>query len=478
MCGIFGCISIKPRKLNKGLFNTLGINNDSRGGDSCGIFIDGEVEYGVNQNKLYYDFFTDSELLNKTNHCSIALGHCRKASVGGVKPELAHPICIRNNKTNNIDFVLIHNGTIDNYKELAKKYIPNYDITNWSDSQVLARIIYNTGFKVFNEYIGAIATVFVDYRGESPRIFFWKGASKKTSAGKPEKERPLYGYFQNKTFWFSSIPNYLEAYYPEHGAVWEVGDNIVYEFVEDGFVTIQEYPEHANSIRVTTTTYCGYSSNSYYGYYPSTNSFYSRGGTSYPKEEEIWDEDDVYVNTRNISVDTNYQINPYLGRIALVPGTMINKGFVSFEFSGIGKDIKSLDQIQDFYITSFGSIYEHEPSIQHSIKASYYNGILFPTIQDAKAAEELSLDLKYSDNTPEQRDELFNLIIESSLYPLVYKEGFLYIVENGVYKLFTGELYNIATATVYKYKDGKEISKSANVILQSWNSNKLIKVEG
>ena len=52
MCGIFGIINTKKTKLDKKCFNVLGINNDSRGGDSCGIFIDGEVEYGVNTEKL------------------------------------------------------------------------------------------------------------------------------------------------------------------------------------------------------------------------------------------------------------------------------------------------------------------------------------------------------------------------------------------------------------------------------------------
>jgi asparagine synthetase B (glutamine-hydrolysing) len=49
MCGIFGTISLKSKAFNKRAFCTMGVRNDSRGGDSCGIFIDGNVEYGIDK---------------------------------------------------------------------------------------------------------------------------------------------------------------------------------------------------------------------------------------------------------------------------------------------------------------------------------------------------------------------------------------------------------------------------------------------
>ena len=113
MCGIFGMISKKARPFNKRAFCTMGVRNDSRGGDSCGIFIDGNVEYGVDKEKLFISFFRKSALLNITTQCKIALGHCRKASVGKVSLETAQPVVITNEE-GQIDFVLIHNGTITN----------------------------------------------------------------------------------------------------------------------------------------------------------------------------------------------------------------------------------------------------------------------------------------------------------------------------------------------------------------------------
>ena len=96
MCGIFGMISKKARPFNKRAFCTMGVRNDSRGGDSCGIFIDGNVEYGVDKEKLFISFFRKSALLNVTTQCKIALGHCRKASVGKVSLETAQPVVIKN----------------------------------------------------------------------------------------------------------------------------------------------------------------------------------------------------------------------------------------------------------------------------------------------------------------------------------------------------------------------------------------------
>ena len=122
MCGIFGQISVKAKAFNKRAFCTMGVRNDSRGGDSCGIFIDGNVEYGIDKQKLFINFFRDSKLLEYTTTCKIALGHCRKASVGKVGLETAQPVVIYNDQ-NKIEFVVIHNGTIYNYEELAKKYL-------------------------------------------------------------------------------------------------------------------------------------------------------------------------------------------------------------------------------------------------------------------------------------------------------------------------------------------------------------------
>lgn len=212
MCGIYGIINEKIAPFDYSTFCTLGIANDARGGDSCGIFIDGQTEYGIGKKAKFEEFFWDSKLLLNTEKCKIALGHDRKASVGGVSLEKAHPIVIKGNN-DNTEFVLIHNGTIHNYEELAKKYIPDEKVDNLSDSQVLALILYHSGFDCLEEYYGGTAFVAVDYRTKEPTVYMYRGESKLyTSSTEASMERPLYiARMNDNSLVFSSIPSYLFA---------------------------------------------------------------------------------------------------------------------------------------------------------------------------------------------------------------------------------------------------------------------------
>lgn len=213
MCGIFGMVSRKPKAFNKRAFCTMGVRNDSRGGDSCGVFIDGKVEYGVDKEKTFISFFRGSKVLAEAKDCKVALGHCRKASIGKVSLETAQPVVLYNEK-GEVDYVLIHNGTIYNYKELAKKYIPEIDIEGLTDSQVMARIFYHKGYDSLDEYLGGAVFVIHDYRINKTLVF--KGSSKKYSSSKdPEEERPLYYCWHNGRFVFSSIYETLYAFYYE-----------------------------------------------------------------------------------------------------------------------------------------------------------------------------------------------------------------------------------------------------------------------
>lgn len=64
-------------------------------------------------------FFQDNKFLNKLKMSSVAFGHCRKASVGIIDETTAQPVVLTN-ANGKVEYVLMHNGTIYNYKELAK----------------------------------------------------------------------------------------------------------------------------------------------------------------------------------------------------------------------------------------------------------------------------------------------------------------------------------------------------------------------
>lgn len=200
MCGIGGIISTKKTEFNINHFNILGTLNDERGGDSCGIFIDGQYKYGINDKKQFRNFTLD---VKYPQSASIALLHCRKASNGyAVNLNQAQPVIIT--RDNQVKFVLMHNGTIYNINALATKYVPELKTTNMSDSQILAEIIYKCGYNVLGEYTGSAALVMVDYRSKTPEIFMFKGSSCYNDQG-TDCERPLMYMIENNKFYFSSM---------------------------------------------------------------------------------------------------------------------------------------------------------------------------------------------------------------------------------------------------------------------------------
>lgn len=206
MCGLAGIISPEQTTFNINHFNVLGALNDERGGDSCGIFIDGLIDYGVDADACFR-YFTESVNYPKT--ASIALLHCRKASPGyPVNLAQAQPVVIYNE--GKVEFVLMHNGTINNIKSLAAKYIPQFKTDGLSDSQILAHIIYYKGYDVLEEYAGCAVLIMVDYRKEEPVVLLFKGSSCYNET-KSKSERPLYYMYNEGKFYFSSMYSSLRC---------------------------------------------------------------------------------------------------------------------------------------------------------------------------------------------------------------------------------------------------------------------------
>lgn len=254
MCGIAGIINKIPRTFDYRTFCTLGIANDSRGGDSCGVFIDGKYEYGVDKEKYFQSYFPESKLLFDTKTAKVALLHCRKASIGKVTKETAQPVILTDEK-DNVEFVVLHNGTIFNYKELAQKYIPEINIKDMTDSQVMARIFYYSGYDVLNEYNGGSVFVVVDYRNHGPHVYLFKGASKKHTYSKEiEEERPLCYCIDpvKGELVFSSIGIYLLALRKDCNA-WNIAANTLWEFDGKDLTKIKDYPR-TNAIQTKKTT--------------------------------------------------------------------------------------------------------------------------------------------------------------------------------------------------------------------------------
>ena len=241
MCGLFGQVNSSTRHFDYRTFCSLGVMNDTRGGDSCGIFIDGNSEYGIDKKKYFQSFMCDSKLLKNTSKCRIAFGHSRKTSVGATTLETAQPVIIR--EDGKVKFVLMHNGTIYNYDDLAKKYIPDVDIRGMSDTQIMANIFYRCGYDVLTEYNGSAVFVIADYRNlktDEPKIFMFKGESKLNS-GVLEEERPLW-FVRSKcdSIFFSSLWGILMPI-NKNSDVCTLESNWLYQIKNQSFRKIKKY---------------------------------------------------------------------------------------------------------------------------------------------------------------------------------------------------------------------------------------------
>ncbi|MCF7923547.1 MAG: glutamine--fructose-6-phosphate transaminase (isomerizing) [Candidatus Izimaplasma sp.] len=140
MCGIVGYIGNEKASdvILKGLERL-----EYRGYDSCGI--------------TYYDpkqktFITNKDrgrvlkLLNSykypdDNH--FAIGHTRWATHGVANQNNSHPHFSQSQR-----FVIVHNGVIDNHKELVFKYLNNYEFVSDTDTEVIANLVEEFSHKL------------------------------------------------------------------------------------------------------------------------------------------------------------------------------------------------------------------------------------------------------------------------------------------------------------------------------------------
>lgn len=288
MCGIFGFAGkLGNHEFNVLKFSILGAINDSRGGDSAGAFIDGECKYGIGDEKLFANFATKNKFLKAYKGVSVqhALGHCRKASVGAKTIKEAQPVCVPNDDGTKTDLVMIHNGTLLNHTELKNKYlakVPDY----FTDSQIFANVVYYHGFKVLEEYEGAGAFAFIDYRKKIPTTYLFKGESPqyKSSVANSE-ERPLFWAKTPEGIWFSSIKEVLElVVYGEYPVESVPGNTLI--IIQNGKVISTRKYDRSARFQMSYGRSSYYEREDYYGgYYSGVK---SKTFQTTARKEEAW----------------------------------------------------------------------------------------------------------------------------------------------------------------------------------------------
>lgn len=247
-CGLIGWTGKNPEKFNKAKFDILGLYNNSRGGDSCGVSTDGEIYYGLKETKNYEKFIVEKDYL-KPKVIPTVIGHTRRLSLGVANEDNAHPFGYGKYKEG-FKFIFAHNGTLYNHEDLAKEYdidhrlgkINEYNIDVLdrykNDSEILGECIYKSkSIKILDKYIGGAAILFQDLAKPNIMYAFHGASRKETTDENPQKfeERPLYYYKETRnSLYISSMPEALVAIGGIIGkTVFEFDFNKVYE-IKDG----------------------------------------------------------------------------------------------------------------------------------------------------------------------------------------------------------------------------------------------------
>lgn len=284
MCGLFGWSGKDPKKFNKTKLDILGIFNEERGTHSCGISSDGDIFIGIDKNKVYKDFLVNANYDVPFKYPSV-IGHTRLATGGAHTVHNAHPFGF-GNLDDNYEFIGVHNGTLVNHKDLAKKYnieltesIEENNVTtirNKIDSEILLECIYKSqSFKVLDDYNGAAALVFTNLN-EPNVVYYYHGSSKKLSTDNGsilEEERPLFYYQESKnSLYVSSIKESLYAIDGNNKTIGEFDTNIVYKVTDGDLSTAIKFKVNrtGNFQKEGYTTYTSHKSSrrsSYNRYY-------------------------------------------------------------------------------------------------------------------------------------------------------------------------------------------------------------------
>ena len=160
MCGIVGYIGNK--KAVPVLINGL-LSLEYRGYDSSGIAVLENNEIVVMKDKGRVANLQNMDEINNLNS-SIGIAHTRWATHGKPSKENAHP-----HTDNSEQFVVVHNGIIENYHELRDFLTKNgYHFSSQTDTEVIPNLIhyyYTNGIDDDDKFLRAVKSAVDDLKG-------------------------------------------------------------------------------------------------------------------------------------------------------------------------------------------------------------------------------------------------------------------------------------------------------------------------
>ena len=221
-CGLFG-FSGDMKEFNWDKFKILGLQNDKRGGDSCGIATDKHTTHYFERLESEFEDVLLTLKFNELKDEKFVFGQTRKASKtlrAYTGEEYTQPLALI--VDDKMVGVGMHNGTLTNHDELISSFnVPELvsvmtnggEIKNVkpNDSLVLLyELIVNKNYKILKKYEGAATLVW--YSIDDDEMYLYSGASYSRYLKGEERERPMF-ILENekqKLIWFSSIKNSLK----------------------------------------------------------------------------------------------------------------------------------------------------------------------------------------------------------------------------------------------------------------------------
>lgn len=253
MCGLAFFNGSKPANLH--IMVTLGILNEERGTHSCGLYMNGEILWGVNKEAHFREFAAANEFKYTGEDYNVLI-HTRASTFGSHTQANAHPFGIKRegkkvtfNEKAPYEFVGMHNGSLDEVYDLRKGY-PELSDQLMDSKVLLGRLFLDGNLDVLKDYKGAAALAWTT--GPNQMIVF-KGA------GGNIEERPLYYCQQPEGLYFASMEKSLKTVFGKVEVTQVENNQVLY--LENGIIVNTETVDRPKTTVIKT--YPNYSNNKY-----------------------------------------------------------------------------------------------------------------------------------------------------------------------------------------------------------------------
>lgn len=333
-CGLFAFFGSDPDTyFDWKDFKVLGVFNDERGRDACGITTNNyQKKYWHNGVVKFKDAVINKTFTEEFVVKDHILGHTRRVSSGGNNIEKAQPVIftkgdgppmsraysnntykkwLKQQPSKGIVFSGIHNGTIHNIDQLAEEYKIKQKEKN--DTQILLEILYKGHYDVLSKYIGAASLVFYDYYEE--KLFIWRGESPDyKNYNIVKEERPLYYYpIAKENFYLSSVEESLRFIGADEKHVIKVPANTLFIYHKGIPVDTIEF-DRSKAYQSETTVYSSggysrYSGMNRHVYAPMLRHDYSRNRSiSYNEDTDKEETKRLYLTTSASLIKDSYRL--------------------------------------------------------------------------------------------------------------------------------------------------------------------------